>query len=97
MNYRIKPGFTMIKVCDTHLIVAQRSRWKDHARIIPISKKYAICWTLMENGKTSDDMILSVADLFHMSSDEVSRRFAPIISKLAQDGYLEETEARNND
>lgn len=93
MNYKIKSGYTLIKVCDTHLIVAKRSRWENQSRILPISKKYAVCWTLMENGKTSDEMIQSMADLFHKPLDEVSKRFSPIITKLANGGYLEEVEA----
>ncbi|MBR2553979.1 MAG: hypothetical protein IKE94_03855 [Aeriscardovia sp.] len=92
MNYRIKEGFTLVKVCDTHILVAKRSLWGERAGIRPVPKKYAVCWTLMEKGKTSDEVVRSLADLFHKSQEEVRERFSPVFTNLANDGYLEEAE-----
>lgn len=94
MNYKIKEGYTLVKVCDTHLLVAKRSLWGERTGIRPIPKKYALCWTLMEKGKTSSEMIRSLTDLFHKSYDEFADRFSPILADLADDGYLEEAEDR---
>lgn len=88
MNYKINPGFVLIKICDTHLLVAKREMWEQHNRVHVISKKYAVCWSLMEQGKTSDEVIQSMGDLFHKPFEEVSRRFDPVFQDLARKGYL---------
>jgi len=88
MNYKIRPGFVMIKICDTHLLVAKRELWDKYNRVRPVPVKYALCWNLMAQGKSSDEVIQSVCKLFNKSEDEISRKFSPIFQKLADDGYL---------
>lgn len=88
MNYKIKPGYVLLKVCDTHLLVANRQLWDNSSRVRVIPKKYAVCWALMEQGKTSDDVIRSLAELLHKPIGEVEKRLTKTFQNLAEDGYL---------
>lgn len=78
----------MIKICDTHLLIAKREHWEENSTVRIIPKKYAVCWALMEQGRTSDEVIQSMADLFKKPFGEVAEKFSSVFQNLANDGYL---------
>ena len=88
MAYKIKPGITMIQVCGQHMLVASRSLWKEHPRVRPVPKSWAVCWALMENGKTDEEVMSDFMKLFKKTEEEITSRFGKIFQKMFEEGYL---------
>ena len=88
MIYNICPGIIMLKVCDTHLLVAKRELWKNFPRVRPIPRKHALIWFLMEKGRNSEEVMLAFSELFNKSIDDIHQQFDPVLNQLAEEGYL---------
>lgn len=95
MNYKIKPGFVLLSICNTHILVAKRECWENNAVIRQMPPKYVLVWTLMEKGKTSNEAIQSISQTFHKTHDEVEKRFSSVIQSLAESGYLIQVEEKS--
>lgn len=88
MAYKARPGFVLLNICDAHLLVATRPLWAEFPRIRPLPNAWAVCWTLMEKGKTDQDVINMFMRLFNAPEAAMHKRFDPIFSGLAEEGYL---------
>lgn len=97
MDYKRKPGITMIQVCGQHMLVASRSVWGEVSRIRPISRVWAVCWQLMDGDKTSKDVVRVFADLFKKPEGEICERFDKIFTSLFEEGYLIPAEENSHD
>ena len=97
MAYKKRPGIEMIQVCGQNMLVAERAVWEDLPRVRPVSKTWAVCWTLMKDEQTSDDAIRSFAVLFHKTEEEVRGRFGEVFRKLFEEGYLIEAPEEGHD
>ena len=88
VSYKTNPGVTLIKICDTNLLVATRAQWEKCPLIRPIPKLWAACWRLMEDGKSDQDVIQTFVSLLHRSEREITDRFNKIFESLADEGLL---------
>ncbi len=88
MIYKIRPGIIMLKVCDAHLLVAERRLWDAFPSVRSVSKKQVVIWKLMEKGYNSDETLTTMSKLFQKPVEEVHQKFEPIIDSLAGKGYI---------
>ena len=97
MAYKARTGITMIQVCGQNMLVASRPVWEKFPRVRPIPKAWAVCWALMQNGRTDEEAVRSFAELFKRPEEEVAARFGKIYGKLAEEGYLVEVPESNDE
>ncbi len=88
MVYKTRPGFVLLNICGAHLLVATRPLWAEFPRVRPLPNAWAACWTLMAKNRTDQDVIHTFMRLYNAPEDAIRKRFDPIFSGLAEEGYL---------
>ena len=88
MSYKVRPGITLVQICDTFLLVAQRSVWEEFPKIRPIPRRWAACWRIMEQGNSEKEAVRAFAGLLRRPEEEIWPGFEPIFRTLAEEGYL---------
>lgn len=92
MSYRIRPGIALINICGTHLLAAERAVWEECPRVRQIPRLWAACWTIMEKGKTDQDVVEAFTDLVSGSEEDIRVRLGKVFTQMYEEGYLLKTE-----
>ncbi len=92
MNYRIRPGVVLLRICDADLLAATRAIWEQCPAVRPIPRMWAASLSLMEKGRTSEDVIHAFTRLFQTSEEDVNARLGKAFETLYHEGYLVEAE-----
>ena len=88
MAYKNRPGIVLIRVCDTDILVAKRESWEECRRVRPVPRLWAVCWSLMEQGKTTDEVVSLFTKTLGMPEEKVLPKLDRIFESLYQEGYL---------
>ena len=92
MTYKIHPGIVLLNICNTHMLVATRQFWEKFPRVHPLPPLWAAFWTLLEKGRTDQEVVSAFVRLFHMPEDTIKCRFEKMCQTLSEEGYLIPTE-----
>lgn len=93
MTYRTRKGIVLLHVCGSDLLAATREAWEECPRIRPVPKIWAVVWKLMEQGKTSQEIVETFQSMLNRPETEVRERFDRIFEAMSEEGYLiQETE-----
>ena len=80
MTYRTRKGIVLLHVCGSDLLAATREIW-------------AVVWKLLEQGKTSQEIVETFQSMLNRPETEVRERFDRIFEAMSEEGYLiQETE-----
>ena len=88
MNYRIRPGVVLLRICGADLLTATREIWEQCPAVRPIPRMWAAGLTLMEKGRTSEEVMDAFARLFLQSEEDVGARLGKAFETLYREGYL---------
>ena len=88
MEYRIRPGIVLLRICDVDMLVAKREVWEECPHIRPLPKLWGLCWFMMEKGRTSNEVVGAFVRMFGHTENEEKERLRKIFEKLYEEGYL---------
>lgn len=88
MVYKTRPGVILIKICGVDILAATRQAWEECPMVRPIPRIWAACWSLMEKGRTSDDVMKFFIRFFHKPEEDVRSMLGTMFEKLYQEGFL---------
>lgn len=88
MNYRTRKGIVLLHVCGSDLLAATREAWAECPRIRPVPRIWAVVWKLLEQGKTSQEVVEAFQSMLSRPEAEVRERFDRIFKAMSEEGYL---------
>ena len=88
MNYKTRPGIVRLRICDVDILAAKRENWEACPKVRPLPRMWAACWAIMENDRTSEDVVHTFSNLFHQSEQEVREKLNKIFTRLYEEGFL---------
>lgn len=88
MVYRTRPGVILIKICGVDILAATRQAWEGCPVVRPVPRIWAACWSMMEKGRTSDDVMRFFIRLIHKPEEEVRSVLGTMFEDLYKEGLL---------
>lgn len=88
MVYKTRQGITLLNICGTNLLIATRPLWQTCPRVRPLPKFWAACWSIMSNGRNSEEAIMFFSDFLHRTPEELKDKCVPIFETLSKEGFL---------
>lgn len=91
MVYITRPGISLIRICDTDILVASRSEWEKCPVIRPVPRLWAACWHIMEQGKTDREVVTAFASLLKKPEEEIRAKLNKVFATLTSEGLMIES------
>lgn len=88
MAYKVRTGVVLLNICDENVLAARHDAWEACPKVRPIPRLWAACWRILASGKTEEDVLAAFSTLLGKSREELTERFDPIFTKLAEEGFL---------
>lgn len=92
MMYERRPGIVLLRICDADLLAATRQAWEQCPVVRPVSRVMAACWSMMEQGYSSEEVVNTFARLFRKPPEAIHAKLDKAFETLCNEGYLIKTE-----
>ena len=92
MAYKARKGIVLLKICGVDVLASTREAWDECPSIRPIPRLWAGGWTLLQKGRTTDDVLKVFSDLFKDKAFIFSQKLEQAFEQLYKEGFLIPTE-----
>ena len=88
MTYKPHPGYVLVQVCGSPILVGTREVWESSPVVRPIPKAGEVAWTLLNAGAPWDYIRYTCAKLSHTSLEDAEEKLHALCHTLVKDGFL---------
>ena len=86
---KIKEGFVLKSIADSHIVVPLGSQVVDFSSIIKLTDTGAFLWSKLSSDTTSDELVSALTAEYDVDTDTALRDVNTFISKLRDADLLE--------
>ena len=87
MIYKARQGIVLLKICGVDVLAATREAWEKCPRIRPIPRLWAGGWTLLQKGRTTEEVLQTFSGLFK-NREGFTDKLEQAFEKLYEEGFL---------
>lgn len=89
MEYQVRKGIVLTKICDEYLLVAAKEARKYCPAVIQINETAAKIWELIRANKNTDEIIDYFSEMYEVdNSEEMVSKVTDFIRTMHDRGYL---------
>ncbi len=88
MNYKLRPGVVMVRICDVNILAATREIWDQCPQIRPLPFKWYLGCSMMALGRSSEVSLRTISKVLGKAMEELHQQYDPIFAKLCEEGFL---------
>ena len=86
---KIKDGFVLRKLADSHIVVPLGNQIGDFGSIIKLSESGAFLWQQLECEKTVDELVVALTTEYDVNKEKAKIDVMAFVDKLKSSGLLE--------
>ena len=95
MRYKTRKGIVMTSVCGQYILVSAKMAREHCPYITQINVTTAICWKLLEEGSTADELAQHILKEFEVEdTSRIKGDISGLLEQLLEGGYIIETDER---
>lgn len=88
MNYRVRPGVVLTKICGVYLLIPTRAAAEHCPQIIRLSIPLLILWQGIDKGMPFERFSPIFQEMMRKSESEADEVVDRCVQKLVEGGYL---------
>lgn len=86
MKYKVRPGITLVTICDEYMLVAGKDAREYCPKAAQINETAALIWKQIELEKSEKEIVEAIGEEYETDNAELVIR--EYIQTLAENGYL---------